>query len=300
MQRTTKDLLNEIAVKIFPQDTRAYKFALMTFFYITHKLRLKPKKSLYVEFPLSGHCNQNCISCGAFSPLSEKEFLNYSIFKKDIARLADIDIGHNLVKMLIFTGGEPLLNPEIIKFIELAHQYFPNCVINIQTNGILLGKMPEKFWTACKDNNVRFSLTNYPTLKESDIAAVIKKMNEYNLKFYFFGGKIKMMYKIPLDINGGHNDFKICHWANCNARLKNGSLYGCGYRAYINKLNEYFNLNFKVSNEDRMNIYEVKGTDEISNFIANPTPFCHYCNIREAIFGELCRESARKLKEWIH
>ena len=288
-----------MAGKILPHDTRAYQFALMAFFYMTHKARLKPKKTLSIEIPLAGHCNLNCVHCGAFAPVSKKEFLNYSIFERDIARLAAIDRNHHLVKTIIFTGGEPLLNPEITKFINLANLYFPAGAITIQTNGLLLDKMPKKFWTACKYNHVHFALTNYPTPKMPDMAAIIKKMNDNGIQFNFFGGKIKTMYKIPLDVNGGHNDFKICLWADRNARLKNGNIYGCGVRAYADKLNEYFNVDFKVSDADRLNLYEISGTGEIANFIAKPTPFCQYCAFKKATYGVPWRESAKKLKEWV-
>jgi molybdenum cofactor biosynthesis enzyme MoaA len=49
------------------------------------------------------------------------------------------------ISYLRLLGGEPLLHPDITKFIKYAKRYFPETLIGIGTNGILLPKMKNKF-----------------------------------------------------------------------------------------------------------------------------------------------------------
>ena len=118
------------------------------------------KGMLNFEVHVSEHCNLNCKGCFHFSPLAEPEFLDVIQYEKDLARLSELF--YHEVEYINLMGGEPLLNPEIIKIIQLTRQYFPHGKIRVVTNGLKLGEMPDEFWEACHDNSVSINPTLYP------------------------------------------------------------------------------------------------------------------------------------------
>ena len=69
----------------------------------------------HLEFEVTHHCNLNCRGCNHFAPLSEKKFGDLEQFVKDLERIHQMvdQIGH-----IQLPGGEPLLNPELYRFIE--------------------------------------------------------------------------------------------------------------------------------------------------------------------------------------
>jgi len=271
----------------------------MSFLFATHKVRLRQKKSLILEIPLAFNCNLNCIHCSSFSPLYNEEVADYARLSEDIERLAVIDSIHNIIKTIAFTGGEPLLYPDLIKVIELSKQCFPNSDIDIQTNGILLTQMSEEFWITCQNNNVRFLLTNYPI--DLDMNSINRIMNKYDLKLDIFGGKTKTMFRMLLDPNGRNDvnaNFKRCPKSNIYPKLRDGNIYMCAAPTYVHKLNEYFNQNFHVSDKDRINIYKINGSDDIAKFLTKPTPFCRYCDLKNMKFGIPWDKSCKDLCEW--
>ncbi len=109
---------------------------------------------------ISSHCNLNCKGCDVYAPLAKKEFVTYEQFCKDMNKLKEIAPDREYET--VFIGGEPLLNPELIKIMDKTKELFPNAQCNILTNGILLGDMGKDFWESMKKNNVRCGITKYP------------------------------------------------------------------------------------------------------------------------------------------
>ncbi len=115
-------------------------------------------KEIFVE--AASHCNLNCKSCDAFSPLSKQEFIEYEQFEKDFRKIKALFPNKDI--SIIFIGGEPLLNPDITKMINLTAELFPNSKKKILTNGILLKDMDEEFYLAAKNADMEIQVTNHP------------------------------------------------------------------------------------------------------------------------------------------
>ena len=88
----------------------------------------------YLFFELTDCCNLNCIHCGSGCLGSNRTYLDYSLIEKVIKDVAQrYDPGS---VMICVTGGEPMLHPDFIRVIELAHSCgFP---VGITTNGTLI------------------------------------------------------------------------------------------------------------------------------------------------------------------
>lgn len=96
---------------------------------------MKPKlHSLYIY--LTDQCNLNCIHCWQSAPLAGHG--NYSSLRFDECRAFLDDAVAMGLRSIIFSGGEPLLNPD---FHQFARYFFDNKVaMTVETNGILLSQ----------------------------------------------------------------------------------------------------------------------------------------------------------------
>ena len=108
----------------------------------------------YLEYHVAHHCNLNCRGCGHLSNLVEEEsFGDFNQFKRDLTRLSEL---FENVKVIRLMGGEPLLNPDCISFVETARDVFPKARISIVTNGLLLPSMSCEFYRQVKKMNVGY------------------------------------------------------------------------------------------------------------------------------------------------
>ncbi len=139
-----------------------------------------PKSFLdYVEIHLVEHCNLNCAGCTHFCPLAEEAYLDIETFSKDLNRLADLT--NRQVGKIRLMGGEPLLHPELNKFMEKARGFFPNTKISVVTNGILLNKQSQKFWDCCRENDILITISGYPIKLDYDFIKNKAKENNVHL-----------------------------------------------------------------------------------------------------------------------
>lgn len=111
---------------------------------------------------IAEHCNYKCIGCNVHSNIAKEEFYSLEQFEMDLKRVAElID-----VKAFHLLGGEPLLNPEIYKYILIARRYLPDSQIDIITNGVLLSRMDENFFEYLIDNQINISISHYPEKRD--------------------------------------------------------------------------------------------------------------------------------------
>lgn len=271
-----------------------------------------PKRYFFFEVPLTDHCNLNCAYCSHFSPLADEAFLDIEEYERDISRLEVLFNGQAAGVSLV--GGEPLINKDIVKFIEVTRkhlhhpceQYDGGIGLNIVTNGLLLPKMGEDFWEACRKHRVGIQITRYPINFDYDAAMNLCKekgvfarwMNEtdeaYNIK-------TKMMHKLRLDLEGKQSitgSFLICKNANTCIMLRHGKLYTCTTAACAHIIKKRFNLDIELSPDDGVDIYTAKSDFEIMERLARPIPFCKYCNMYATEYNHTYRASNRTLDEW--
>lgn len=141
------------------------------------QLFTKPELS-YLELHLTDHCNLNCKGCGHFSPLADKWFADISVFEKDMQRLAQLF--SNITDMRLM-GGEPLLHPEMTKFLFASRKYFPKANISVVTNGLLLHKMMNTFWQTCSSQNITIDISVYPIKPDIEKIKKIARNNSVKL-----------------------------------------------------------------------------------------------------------------------
>lgn len=264
------------------------------------KESVEPQKTLdSISVHIVEHCNLNCRGCDNFSPIAEKKFECIENFEKDIKRIAELSNGE--LGQLKLLGGEPLLHPQIIRFLKVSRKYLPNTDIKIVTNGILLTSQSEEFWKACKINNIIIVVTKYPI--KLDFEKMENLAASYGVQYKYYGNSavIKYSHKIPLDLKGEqdiYRNFKHCHHANKCVFLRDGKLYPCSIPPNIHHFNSYFNQSIPICEEDGIDIYNTESMDKVLKFLAKPIPFCRYCFVCYRLYKQKWGISAKQIEEW--
>lgn len=263
-------------------------------------LKHHPHTLLRLEIQVSEHCNLNCRGCSHYAPIAEQEFLDLEEYERDMARLGKL-FDHEC-RWIHLMGGEPLLNPDITKIMEITRRHFTWGKLMIVTNGLLLKQMSEAFWQACRDYDIEIYATKYPVNCDYERASEIAKENGVHFTFYNNGKKLKMLFRWPLSVAGLENpedSFVRCDSANDCLALKHGRVYPCDAATYVHHLAKKFHLPFQESKRDSIDIYEAKSAEEIMEFCAKPIPFCRYCAIKNRTVDHPFGQSAHDRYEWI-
>lgn len=246
-----------------------------------------PKVMLDYEVQLVEHCNLNCKSCSHFCPVAEEEFLDVAEYERDCKRLSELF--NKEIYFIRLMGGEPLLHPKIAEFFYITRKYFPNGPIDLDTNGILVLSMKDKFWKALRENNINLTITRYPI--DIDLEKIQEKCKKEGVNFKFFSEhKVETFNHLPLDLDGRQPieyNFYACYLANACHTLKHGKMYTCSTVPHAQHFNDYYKCNLQFSEDDCIDIYKVKDKKEILEFMSKPIPFCRYCNVK-----------GRKIQKW--
>lgn len=234
---------------------------------------------LSFEVNFADHCNLNCQCCNHFSPLAKEQYINKEQYKKDLKRLQEL-FGERIGRVMLL-GGEPLLNQDIVSLLYLSRQYLPTAALHIFTNGLHFPQMTEKFWRACRENNINIKVTEYPI--------------KFDYKYWFDFARqhgvdianenpeaIKTTYRLPFVEKGGLDPYKNyikCYHANQCIVLREGRLYTCPIAAWNSYLNEYFDKQFPELEQNSIDIHKATDAETIMEFLKNPIKMCEFCDI---------------------
>jgi len=254
----------------------------------------------YYEINIVDHCNISCLGCSHFSPVAEERISPLEIVKSDLQRMSELTAQN--VDEIHILGGEPLLHPDINDILITAREAFPNTIISVITNGILLFKQDETFWKVCKNNKITIEVTKYPI--ELDYEKMIKMVESWGItfKFHSYTGKAKKtLFKMPLDIDGKQNaneSFSNCTLANRWIALMDGRMYTCQIAPNAFHFNKKFGTTMELEDGDYLDIYKINNINEILEFLATPKPFCKYCKIESIVNGIPWTPSKKEMSEW--
>lgn len=263
------------------------------------RLQKQPRLSYFV-LNILDHCNLRCKGCDHFACIAEERFVSLESIRNDVKRFSELM--HGAVTRIGVMGGEPLLHPNLIEILQVTRQAFPDTLIHLVTNGLLLLRMNEKFWECCCENNIVIVNTKYPINQKYDLMQ--QKAAEHNVKFEFYGntGEVqKTSYKMPMDINGRQNPVKSfweCYHGNSLPLLMEGKFYSCTVAPNVRHFNKRFGTTMEVEPGDYLDIYKIQSADEIFEFLSKPKPFCRYCMTDKRSFGHPWERSKQQMNEW--
>ena len=228
---------------------------------------------LHMEFEVSHHCNLNCKGCTHFAPLSEKKFGDFEDFVKDLARIRQmVDyIGH-----IQLMGGEPLLNPDLNRYVEAARDIYPHSEINVVTNGLLLGSADDKLKETMRHTGAIFRVTLYPPFK-NDIKTVIAQMEQAGISCTA-GYDAELFYAL-IDPDG-RSDPSLSN-AKCTQSLchifEKGKVNQCVMAHKIQVFEEYFQTG-RVFPDCDLDLYAEDLTPfMLQKYLMRPIEMCRFC-----------------------
>lgn len=254
----------------------------------------------YFELNIIDHCNLTCLGCSHFSPIAENRIWPLETVRSDLKRMSELTSLR--VDEIHILGGEPLLHPDLDEILRTARRAFPNSVISIISNGLLLPEMDEAFWETCNRERITVEVTKYPINIDYDNIIQMTKEKGVAFKFHSYTGKaIKRLYKVPLDITGRQDpeaSFLNCTLANRWIALMDGKMYTCQTAPNVHHFNRKFGTDMELEYGDCIDIHKVKNIDEILSFLAAPKPFCKYCKTAEVVNDIPWQPSKKEISEW--
>ena len=237
------------------------------------------RKRFNFEIHVTDSCNLNCVGCFHFAPLARKN-TEYPIedFEKDLRRIGEVF--KDKFGWVHILGGEPLLNPHIVEYLDVVGRYIKKAQVDLITNGILLPKMEDSFFEACKRNHIRIAVTKYPI--KLDYFSIEKQIKEHGCDFVLFGDRAKLggfssASLVPDSTMSAKENYLHCVLANACVTLDKGRLFYCSLPAYAYLYNEKFGHTFDTD-VDSISIYD-NDKKTILDFLRTPHQFCKYCDI---------------------
>lgn len=213
------------------------------------------RENLNIDFHLVDHCNLSCQCCSHYSCIAKERYVTMEELTYALHYANKI---HPTYFNLL--GGEPLLHPEIDEMLALAGERLDTDInARLFTNGLLLEKMSDDFWSNLRRYNIGLSLSNYPLSVDYAGLVALADKRGVNAALVFSGACC--FRKTLLSPEGKRDGEKS--YSSCKGRLqiRDGRLYPCQYSAYIDALNERFQTAFHHTEGDYL-VLDEKTTKE--------------------------------------
>lgn len=248
-----------------------------------------------LQLNLANHCNLNCKGCANYSNIERRpSFYDFAVFENDLCQLKKFFWGIEKLKLM---GGEPLLNKDIASYLKIARELFPDALIEIGTNGLLIRQQEKLLFDTMKEYNIRFVISIYPGTSnhQNEIEKLLMDEGvEYQI-YKFKGDFMKYMSEKPVwDKQEG---YKHCPSRECHC-LENGWLAICGRPLYIHRLNDKFKMNIP-DDCGKWNLYETTIDPwKLDQLLRTPITTCQYCGPRQYFRWTISDKNSEK-KDWI-
>lgn len=258
----------------------------------------------YVELHLVDFCNLNCKGCTHFSNIcknSSEAIVNVESLKKQLEQLKKL-VDVSVIRLM---GGEPLLHPELDKILPIVRRIFPKARIFLVTNALLLTKLNKSVLKIIRDNDIFINISLYEPTVEKYMD--IKKFLDSNSIIYFWGNGEKEIDEQQI-IRNFHKCLStkannIVNSVDCYNKycwfLRNGKISKCGYPLLIHILNSEFSVDFHISDQDMIDIFECNDGWKIVEFLNNFIPFCKYCRNKTVDFKWISGRVKPELKDYV-
>lgn len=249
-----------------------------------------------MEIHAADYCNLNCKNCSMFCGLVDKPILlDYNEFEKGIDKLKTY-FPH--IKKFRVIGGEPLLNPELGRFLTKIRQTYPYTDIRLISNGILVMQMDDELINTIKKNDVTFIVTQYVALKSSidqikeflDDKGIRNIVTEAVLEF-------QKIYNAKGDSSIEENFYR-CHWKGSCATMYGTQIATCFPPFVLPYLADAFSLDIPISG--RIDLFEEGlNAKEIRKRMHTPFDLCRFCAPKgEWSDWEVAKKGSHRLGDW--
>ena len=213
-----------------------------------------------IEMHASHACNLNCEFCSHFT--------NYKIGGNVPVDLADdwMKAWNRRLKPARFTilGGEPCLNPDLCKYVEITRKNWPDSKIHVVTNGFLLHQHPDlpkvlkKALPSCLVISRHHNSKEYMDKYYKMLELAKQWQNQWGIEVELQQGITQWRKPYQKTNNGIHpykdgdykQSFQSCKMKNNCHNLLDYKLYKCAPLTYLNMMSEKYELS------DEWNFYK--------------------------------------------
>jgi len=234
----------------------------------------------YLEFHVAHHCNLNCKGCGHYSNFVKEEFPCFSQYSEDVSRLKQLADQIQEIRLL---GGEPLLNPELPKFIQVIRNAYPDADIRVVTNGLLIPKAEPAVFQMMRNCHVRFDISQYPPVRQC-LDKILARCEEESVLFRV-SPEVQTFCRfedtaVPEDAQEIYHN---CQLKRCHMMLE-GKIAVCPIPILRYKFQAYsWDHMFP---EDVIDLYNPVLTGEkLIQLLHQPCRLCAYCGSHNELFA---------------
>lgn len=263
-----------------------------------------------LEFYITNVCNLTCSNCNRYNNYHFKGWQAWDDYAQELAQLSQ----RVHVQKPVILGGEPLLNPDIVKWVEGIRKLWPNSYdVQIQSNGTRIDRVPGLYESMTRGNwigvsihrpedrdelfaRIRNFLQGTVTFNDgfdSAVGSAYQFRDSNGVKVHVWNNEIFGNTNIIQQPNGqfglynsnpaqahdicSYRKWKNYHWIR-------GKIYKCGPVALMPEFDQQHK--FDITDQDRevLNGYRGLGMDEFDtrateffNTIDHVIPQCKFC-----------------------
>ena len=194
----------------------------------------------YMEMLITNSCNLSCDGCANFSNYNLGETLNFNDYR-EMMRLWPKRVTPKVFQIL---GGEPLIHPDLPKFVEFAAELWPDARRAVVTNGLLAGKRnaiapvlartKTELHVSFHSSDPKYIAMLAPNLKiikqwvkDFEIVATISDYTKFNRRLRGLGKHLQ-----PFNDGDTRSSFNNCIAKQCKTLYK-GRIWKCPPIAYL-------------------------------------------------------------------
>ena len=176
-------------------------------------------------------------------------------------------------------GGEPFLHPQLIELCKIAREIFPDILLNILTNGIILSdNYPEEKINELKSLNVLTSISQYPAQNYKEFPEG-KYFTYLNNRFFFCQTRVNLQGTEDPTIRPTQCPNRIPCFT-----LKDYKIFFCQFGAHINNFCKYFHKQIPlIENKDFIRLTEETTLTDLQSLKDTVHNICRYHASEEMI-----------------
>jgi hypothetical protein len=262
----------------------------------------------YAEFYIINVCNLACAGCNRFNNYNFTGYQRWSDYAEVYQQWAhEVDIGS-----IGILGGEPLLNPTFMEWVQGINQLWPCKKIRIISNGFRLDRHADLYPVLEQHRNIELWVGIHNKQHKSEIIQKVRDFGqaphtvsfntdnpyqqymiitdaqgvrvkiEYNWWFHQ-GAIINQDSVLTLHQSNVAKSHDICHMKTCHHFIR-GELYKCGVVAVLPEFDQQHLLELSTADRELMLSYRpLRLDDDVmvkQQFVSNltqPIDQCKFC-----------------------
>lgn len=247
---------------------------------------------------ITNKCSLRCFSCSyGCEDTDNNWFITKKQFNLIIEKLKNTNFDGCTKYAINLIGGDPLLHNDWKEFALQVVKDFPNCICIINTSGPLLASLDDDVIIECCQNNIRFGITLYPSMKLLSMYKKIEnKFLHLNLQDYLSWHPLRIIFGKPFIKKNQNN--KECFQHNFSnidyCFIYKDKIYNCQNLFYQNMKNIMISSSQDISDITNNSDLKIEKTEKdcekcmltfheavLWNFNANVPKKCLYTPLKE-------------------